>query len=64
MSANEESAESRIASMARFSAFIVARGFRFPTSFYGNGEPKFPSLPRFDLNLSLLCVERPRPAAS
>ena len=30
MSANEKSAEPRIASMARFSAFIVARGFRFP----------------------------------
>ena len=30
MSANEESDEPRIASMASFSAFIVARGFRFP----------------------------------
>ena len=52
MSANEESAEPRIPSMARLSAFIVARGFRFPTSFYGNGETKFPSLPRFYINLS------------
>ena len=29
-----------------------------PTSFYGNGEPKFPSLPRFYINLSF-CVWRP-----
>ena len=60
MSANEESDEPRIASIARFSAFIVARGFRFPARSYGNGEAKFPSLPRFYINLSLLCASRLR----
>ena len=66
MSANEESAEALISDSVDGKVFGLhcSTGLSLPTSFYGNGEPKFPSLPRFYINLSLLCVERPRPVAS